>query len=255
MEEFKKFASLAFHFFRVMRNDKILFVIGMFGAFIILASKTLSGLSYTDSRRFILDFGLAGMSLSLSFSAIIGGAILIPREIERKTIYMILCRPIKRPTFLAGSYAGASLLLLTEAVLMLLILAFFTSINGIHEFSAIAKVTALEFFKAEAMLAVSILFSVVTTSSIALMSAFSIYIIGFGTKTIMYYLSQSGAGFIGKTIFYIFPNLEILEAKHMATHSVFIPSNMLLYGFAYTTLYSAIILLIGIRFFNRKEIQ
>ena len=168
---------------------------------------------------------------------------------------MILCRPIKRSTFLSGAYGGASMLLLTQAVLMLLILSFFTYINDIHEFAPIAKVTVLELFKAEAMLAISILFSVITTSSIALMSSFAIYIIGFGTKTILYYLSQSGAGILGKAIFYVFPNLEILEAKHMATHSVFIPSQMLLYGFAYTIAYAFIIVLITIKFFNKKEIQ
>jgi ABC-type transport system involved in multi-copper enzyme maturation permease subunit len=92
--------------FREAVRDRVLN--GMLGIAlaVLFFSLALAELSLDQQRRIVLDIGLASISLFSVVMAIFLGSSLLYKEIERKTLYVILPKPIRRHEFLLGKYFG-----------------------------------------------------------------------------------------------------------------------------------------------------
>jgi Cu-processing system permease protein len=101
--------AVAVNTFREAVRDRVL--IGMLGVAIavLLLTLALAELSLDQQRRIVLDIGLASISLSSVVMAVFLGSSLLYKEIERKTLYVILPKPIRRHEFLLGKYFGIAL--------------------------------------------------------------------------------------------------------------------------------------------------
>ncbi len=101
--------AIALNTFREAVRDRVLYGVLAFAFAILLFTLALAELSLNEERRVVLDIGLASISLFSVLVAIFLGSSLLYKEMERKTLYVILPKPIARWEFLVGKYFGISL--------------------------------------------------------------------------------------------------------------------------------------------------
>jgi Cu-processing system permease protein len=109
--------AVAINTFREAVRDKVLYGVLGFACAVLLLSLALAELSLHQQRRVVLDIGIASISLFSVVIAIFLGSSLLYKEIEKKTLYVILPKPIRRWEFLLGKYLG---IVLTAAVFIAL---------------------------------------------------------------------------------------------------------------------------------------
>lgn len=105
--------AIALNTFREAVRDRVLYGVVGFGAALQLFALALAELALDQQARVVRDVGLASVSLFSVLIAVFLGSSLLYKEIERKTLYVILPKPIRRDEFLLGKYAG---IVLTAAV-------------------------------------------------------------------------------------------------------------------------------------------
>ena len=113
-----RIVAVAVNTFREAVRDRVL--IGMLGVAIavLLLTLALAELSLDQQRRIVLDIGLASISLFSVVMAVFLGSSLLYKEIERKTLYVILPKPIRRYEFLFGKYFGIALTVFVFVAIM-----------------------------------------------------------------------------------------------------------------------------------------
>ncbi|MBP7431889.1 MAG: ABC transporter permease, partial [Candidatus Hydrogenedentes bacterium] len=110
--------AVARNTFREAVRDKVLYVLLLFAAAAIFGSKALGWISIGQDIKIVKDLSLAAVSVFGVLIAIFVGTNLVYKEIDKRTIYTILCRPMHRWEFILGKYAGlAALLALVTAVM------------------------------------------------------------------------------------------------------------------------------------------
>src|SRR5688500_2840763 len=97
-------ALVALHVFRDSVRDKVLYGIVVFAVLLIATSFLIGQLTAGQDLKIIKDLGLAAMSIFGLFIAIFIGIGLIAREIDRRSIYAILAKPVQRHEFIVGKY-------------------------------------------------------------------------------------------------------------------------------------------------------
>ena len=97
---------VALHVFRDSVRDKVLYGIVAFAVLLMAASYLIGQLTAGQDLKIIKDLGLAAMSLFGLFIAIFIGIGLVAREIERRSIYAVLAKPVRRHEFIVGKYLG-----------------------------------------------------------------------------------------------------------------------------------------------------
>lgn len=100
--------AIAINTFREAVRDKVLYGVLGFASAVLLFTLALAELSLHQQRRVVLDVGLASISLFSVIIAVFLGSSLLYKEIERKTLYVILPKPIRRHEFLLGKYIGVA---------------------------------------------------------------------------------------------------------------------------------------------------
>jgi Cu-processing system permease protein len=98
--------AIAINTFREAVRDKVLYGVLALASGVLLFTLALAELSLYQQERVVLDVGLASISLFSVIVAIFLGSSLLYKEIERKTLYVILPKPIRRHEFLLGKYFG-----------------------------------------------------------------------------------------------------------------------------------------------------
>jgi Cu-processing system permease protein len=109
--------AIAINTFREAVRDRVLYGVLGFACAVLLFTLALAELSLHEQARVVADVGLASISLFSVIVAVFLGSSLLYKEIERKTLYVILPKPIRRTEFLLGKYAG---ILFTAAVFVAL---------------------------------------------------------------------------------------------------------------------------------------
>src|SRR5688572_291952 len=106
---FGRIWAIAINTFREAVRDRVLHGVLGLSSGVLLLTLALAELSLTEARRVVLDVGLASISLFSVIMAVFLGSSLLYKEIERKTLYVILPKPIRRHEFLLGKYFGIAI--------------------------------------------------------------------------------------------------------------------------------------------------
>lgn len=119
----KTVAAIALYSFREAVRNKILYSILFFAILLILLSVVLGSASVNQNSRFLLDLGLFSINLFGDIIAIFLGITSVFQEIERKTLYNVLSKPIDRATYFVGKFGGIAMTLAVQLLLMALALS------------------------------------------------------------------------------------------------------------------------------------
>jgi ABC-type transport system involved in multi-copper enzyme maturation permease subunit len=263
---------VALHVFRDSVRDKVLYSIVAFAVLLMAVSYLIGQLTAGEDLKIIKDLGLAAMSLMGLFIAVFIGIGLIAREIDRRSIYAVLAKPVRRPELILGKYLGLVGTLCVNLAVMALayyvVLAYIGwTLSPAALKAAPAPATDPRLLLAVVMIgfelalvtAVALFWS--TFSSNALLSAgltLAIYVAGqFGAdlKNFEQVVESPVAGMVGRGLYYLLPNFAAFDIKAEVVHALPIePAYLLLTG-GYAVLYIALLLTASVLIFSRRDFK
>ncbi|MEW5820635.1 MAG: ABC transporter permease subunit [Cyanobacteriota bacterium] len=254
-----KITAIAKNTFKETIRDRILYVILIFAILMCLLAVILGSLSIGNNIKIIIDFGLASINIFGVILAIFIGTSLVFKEIDRRTIYIILSKPIDRWEFLLGKFFGLSftmtiIVALMSAVFLLMLFVYNIPLNQLYLAFVSVVLILMELYL---IVAVSILFSSFSTPLLSMVFASCIWLIGHFNPVMLELANFSNNAMILNlvTLFhYIFPDLSVFNIKNNIDNFEYV-INLPDLGlkFLYGIVYTSIILLITMFSFNRKE--
>jgi ABC-type transport system involved in multi-copper enzyme maturation permease subunit len=254
-----KIITIALNTFKETIRDRILYVILLFAAFMCLLSIILGHLSIGNNVKIILDLGLASINIFGAILAIFIGTSLVFKEIDRRTIYIIITKPINRWEFLLGKFFGLSFTLTVIASLMsaiFLLLLLFYQVSAQQIYLAFVSIVLI-MFELYLITAIALMFSCFSTPLLSMAFTACIWIIGHFNPTMLTLAEYANSPLVLNVvtvIHYVLPDLSKLNIKNNIDSMNYV-LNLGQIGFAmlYGILYTSVILMISTFAFNRKE--
>jgi ABC-type transport system involved in multi-copper enzyme maturation permease subunit len=251
-----KIRAIAGITFKEAKRDRILYLLFFFAAVAIIASRVLAILTVGDRVKIIKDVGLASISIFGVLMAVLIGTSLVYKEIDKKTIFTLLSKPLHRAQFILGKFFGLVLTLFVMTVGMGLI---FLAITYLYTYRAewtMLVAIAYIFLELVLITAVAILFSSFSTPILSSIFSLAFYLIGHLSWGLELLIKKMKAG-VGRTaaqLFYTFlPDLENFNFKTEVVHGLPIPARIYLYSLLYGVCYTAFILALAILIFRRRD--
>lgn len=249
--------SIARHTFLELIRDRILWSLVIFGVVLVIGASLLEQLSIgREAGKLIMDMGLGALSLLLLLVVFFVGSLLLWREFQERTIYIVFSSPLPRSQFVLGKFLGMSLLLLVLTLGFggLLLLLFWLKGIGITlaVFQSIGAIFVESVFVLSLLLFLSTLLSPLLTSVCSLL----LFIAGSSMPFLQEYMSRHPGSGLGSMlwVYYLFPNFGIFHIADAASYGFVLSAHeygaMMLYGLCYSGLF----LLGSIFFINRKEL-
>jgi Cu-processing system permease protein len=233
----------------------------VFALGLVAASFTISLLTFGEQYRIIVNLGLSAMEVFGTLIAVFLGAGLVARDVERRTLYPIISKPVSRAQYLAGRYLGllATLVLnlLVMAVLFAAVLtAYLKGLAWLAETPFLAVLAAMT-VQFAMIAALATLFSSFTTVTLAAIFTLTLVVAGHLASDLVRYWSKQGelAGRIGKGLYVLVPNLEALNLKEAMVYKDAVEASFALTGLGYGLLYATGVTLLAAAVFARRDLR
>jgi len=254
----KKIAIIAFNTYKEAIRDKLLYNLLIFALLLIGCSVILSSLTIGERSKIIIDISLASINLFGVLIAVFVGIGLVSKEIEKKTIFTLLSKPVHRWQFLMGKYFGLLFTLAVNIVLMTFGL-YLVQFWGEWAFQIdLLKAIWLIFVELSVVTAFALFFSTFTTSSLAAIFSLSLYVIGHLTDDLREFSTRLGDKLtesLGSFLYYVLPNLEIFNIKSKVVHGLDIPISYIGLSTLYGLLYITVVLLLASAIFQQRDFK
>ncbi len=242
--------------FKESLRSKVIISLIVLAFLLIILSIFLDPITLGETVRIVKDVGLTSTSFFSLLIILLAGTRLIFQETDKKTIYLIIPKPIKRKEFLLGKFLGLlSIIWLigiaTGLFLIIILLLFKISFGMI-------LIIAILFILLQFTLLSSIVIFFSTFVSPVLVGFFTImtYIIGFLIKDLSFFLQKTDSiivKYIIKSIMLIVPNFYYIDAKLWAVQNISISINYIIFVITYTIIYTILFLYISFLIFDKKE--
>ena len=239
-------------------RDKIFYSLLFFAVILILFSIVLGKLTIGDPMKIIKDFGLGAISIGGTLIAIFVGIGMVYKEMEKRTIYIILSKPLARWQFLMGKYLGLSLTILVEvAVMTILLFALCFVYEKTMPWPLLTAIVPI-YIEILVILAFAVFFSAFSSPFLSGMFTLAIFIIGHFTQDLRL-LATASQDAVFKALadgaYYILPNLERLNYKTRVVHDLAVPGQEFGISFVYAVSYIAVVLIAAVFIFENKDIS
>ncbi|MCO4762933.1 MAG: ABC transporter permease subunit, partial [Myxococcales bacterium] len=230
---------------------------------LLLSSVVLSDLALVDQQaRLVQDFGLFTIPLVTVLTAIILGVTLLQKEIEKKTLYAILPKPIRRGEFLLGKYFGLCTLLAIEMTLLSLCWFAVLSLRGGEIGLPIISALFLSYIEVLLVTAVATFFSALSTPLLSGVFTLGLFAIGRASYVVVDLMSAKKGVFVevpamrsaGRAIVAIVPDLSTFNIADELLLGWEVPTEYLLQATGYGLSYAAIFLVLGLFVFERRDL-
>ncbi len=243
--------------FREVIRDRILYVIGFFAVVLALSLRLLPEISVGADGKIFLDVGLGLTSFLGAIVAIFVGTALINKEIEKRTVLILIPKPISRTELIVGKHLGlCAVLTVVIAIMTVLYLGALSWAN--ITFSPISLLVSQAYLLLElaVLTAVAITFGVFTSSILATLLSFGIYIIGHLSNDLLELAKLSknpSITALTESIYLVVPNLERFNLKNTAVYGILPSSSELFINAVYAIIYIVLLLTISSLIFSRRQ--
>lgn len=239
-------------------RNKVLYNILLFAGIIIALSISFGQWSVFARVQVMNDFGLATMSISGLLLSVFIGSSMLGKEISGKTIYLMASRPINRSVILLGKFLGVYATLLLNLTIMALFFSISLKLSGGHIEVTHIKAFILLFVELGVILATSLLFSVLSSPTLAAIFTIGFYIIGhFNNLQGIDSLTGKSETLVMpiiKAINIFIPNLEHFNVRSAVIYNDVIPKGYILDAIIYGGAFIIIPILLAILFFDKKDL-
>lgn len=243
--------------YREAVRDKVLYLLVVFGCLSILASRILGFVSIGDEMKIITDISLASISLFGALIAVFVGTNLVYKEIDKRTLYTILSRPISRYEFVLGKYLGLVALIGMTTILMTLISALYIIVMGGAVDSMFFVAVLLIYIKLLLVTAFSVLLSSLASPILGAAIVLSGYVFGHATG-ILIDLPPQFTGTLAETvmrgIYFVTPNLSNFDIWQEYANGIAISREYVLWTILYGVLYTGLVLYLATVAFRNKDL-
>jgi len=232
--------------------------VGVFALALLLSSTLVVAVTVTTFDRVLTDMGLGAMSLTLVLLAIFLSSGLLSREIERRTIFLMVSKPISRGTFLVGRLVGNMLTLTVLQVAMTLVFAVLMAGYGYPPTPAHLTAIVMLWFELWLLSGVGFLMSSFSSQMVSAFVTVSIYFAGHLAGDIYKLAQKSESGLIqkvGRAAYYLLPDLERLNYRPHATYGVVPALSELLPSVGYAAAYTGVLVAVAVLLFNRRDFR
>lgn len=250
--------TLAQNTFREGVRNKIFYLMVFFGAAFGVLAKLLALLSVGERDRILMDSGLAGVSFFAVVVTVFSGINLIFKEIERKTVYNLLSKPLRRWEFILGKYLGLLLIMFVALLLMGIPLFLFLRLfTGGWNLVLLWHFPFL-FMELSILTAVSILFSTFSSPTVSSLFSLSFYLVAHVTwtyNTFRHLIPTTELKILGAFLYYLLPNLEKFNIQQQLVMGTPPGLWQTALAMAYGLCYTGAILLLSIHLFRKRQFQ
>lgn len=253
----KTFIVAQYTFIEVYRS-KVMVSILFIALGLVAVTYVASEFAYGAPAKVALDFGFGLTSISNIIMAIFIGSTLLSKEIENRTLYMVLSRPISRASFMLGKVIGLSCVLVVNTLTLSVISA------GIYNFLG-GEITSLmfwtgwfSFMEALIIMLFAILYSLITSNALAVIFTITTLIVGHAlsaTSKIIFTKANTFFNYTLKAVSALIPDLEKINLKDLLIYEQAISSSYVFKAQVYVTLYIAAQLLIISFLFKNKNLD
>lgn len=262
---------IAINVFRESVRDKVLYNLVLFAVLLIAASYLIGQLTAGQEIKIIKDLGLAATSIFGLFIAVFIGIGLVSKEVERRSIYSLLSKPIRRHEFILGKYLGLVLTLLVNVAVMTVALYAVLGYMAWQEGSwwrpglerpavdpLLLEAIALIFLELMLITAIALFFSSFSSPILSAAFTFGLYVVGHfnaDLKNFEAVLASRPAAFLARALYYLLPNLVPFDVKSEVVHAMPVPAGYMLYTAGYAGAYIAALLLAATIIFVRRDFK
>lgn len=248
--------TIARNTFRETLRDKVFYNLFVFALLMIGSALLLGTLTIGEQGKIIKDIGLASIDLFGMLIAIFVGVGLVSKEIEKRTIYTIIAKPVHRYQFLLGRYSGLAFTMWVNTAVMLTAFCLILVIGGTTLDGGIMKAVGLISVAQLIVLSAAMLFSTFTTPTLSGIFTLALYVIGELTpdlKTMSDKLSGGISRELLTGLYYVLPNLALFNVKGEAVHGVPITGEYMVMAVGYGLAYAALVMLLSCIVFQRRD--
>jgi ABC-type transport system involved in multi-copper enzyme maturation permease subunit len=253
-----KLFAIANNTFKETIRDRILYNILLFAVILIGFSYFLRKLDMLQDPRIVIDLSLACISIFGAIISIFIGIGLVYKEVEKRTIYTILSKPVARPYFLLGKYLGLLMTLLVNVVIMTLVMYLVLAFTERGIDPGILRAVFLTYVELMLITMISMFFSCFTSTTLAAIFSLSFYVIGYVTDDLRAFGAKSGSYLAGQAtelLYQVLPNLNYFNIRGEIVHSIPVSLEQILLSTVYGISYVLIFYALSIVIFSRKDFK
>jgi len=262
---------VAVNVFRESVRDRVPYNLVLFAVLLIASSYLLGQLTAGQDVKIIKDLGLAATSVFGLFIAVFIGIGLVSKEVERRSIYALLSKPVSRPQFIAGKYAGLVLTLAVNVAVMTvalyLVLSYMSWVET-AEFKAgwerpaadpaLMKAVFLIFVELMLVTAIAVFFSTFSSPILSAALTFALYVAGHFNADLRHFdviVDSPAAGGLARVLYHVLPDFAAFDVKTQIVHGIHVPAMYVVSTAAYGGAYIAALLLAATFIFSRRDFK
>lgn len=238
--------------------SKIMVGVLFSGVFLLVVCFVASEFTYGVPQKISLDIGVGLTTLVSVAISIFMGSSLITKEVDSRSLYMVLSKPVSRRDFIVGKILGlVAIIFLNVIFLAALTIIAYLFLGGANS-ELFYWTTLMIFFEALIMLLIVIFFSILTNQTLSVIFAITTYVSAHAlSDTLMLRFAKTNILFnsILKLVKVLLPNLDKINLRDYLIYNQTLPIEYLTRGLAYSVCYSIMILIAIIIVFNRKNLD
>jgi ABC-type transport system involved in multi-copper enzyme maturation permease subunit len=264
-------AAIALNVFRESVRDKVLYSLVLFAIILMAASYLIGQLTAGQDVKIIKDLGLSATSIFGLFIAVFIGIGLVSKEVERRSVYSLLAKPIHRYQMIAGKYAGLVLTLIVNITIMTAALYAVLAYMGWGVSPdierawdapaldpALLKAVVLILVELMVITAIALFFSTFSTPILSAAFTFGFFIVGhFSTdlRNFEQVVDSPAAAKLARGLYWVLPNLAQFDIKAQVVHAQPVPLGYMMLTSAYALIYIAVLLIAAMVIFSRRDFK
>lgn len=249
--------AVAANTFRETVRERVLYNLVFFAILMSLCGLLLGQLSIRQDEKIIKDVGLAAMEFFGHLIAIFIGIGLVSKEIDRKSLYPLLAKPMSRDELFLGKFAGLGFTLLVNVAAMAA--GLFATLRASNRGSdpALLKAVWAIYLSLLLVVAIALLFSTVTSTALAAVCTLSLVVAGRFSDVVrsMKTVAPEVPAGLTEALYYALPNFRNFDLKDSVAYGDFVPWSVVGWITLYNAVYITALLGIGLACFRRKEFQ
>jgi len=262
---------IAVNVFRESVRDKVLYNLLLFAILMMGAGYLLGQLTAGQDYKVVIDLGLGAMSLFGLFIAVFIGIGLVSKEVERRSIYSLLAKPIHRYQLLLGKYLGLVLTLVVNIGVMaigLYAVMHYVAWQFPADFVAtwdvppsdprILKAVALIVVELSVVTAIALFFSTFSTPILSAAFTFALWVAGHFSADLRNFeqvVQSPFAAQFARGLYWVLPNLATFDVKAQVVHSLPVEAGFMVLAVAYGLTYIAVLLIGAVTIFSRRDFK
>jgi len=252
---------VAINTFREAVRDRVLYNLVFFALMMIGAAIIVGQISIGIERLIIVNLGLSAISIFGLVMSVFIGVGLVYKEIEKRTLYSLLSKPIRRWEFLVGKYAGLVLTLAINTAFMTLGLAaalFYISRAFVRSDASIVVAIYFILLALALVTAIALFFSCFSSPMLSTLFTLGIYVTGVFSADIRDFGALTNSWFLKRAtsvLYYLVPNFHNFNVIAAAAHGEAVPFALIWQNTLYALMYIAVLLLASSAVFSRRNLK